>query len=249
MSEIRAAQVALFYLFDIAETIDLQSVHDLIGRSAVAARLAPKQTTPAYVQYEKPPLSFDGDAVGVGDVEGFRPRFRVYDYGVISVALTRLFDIAETIDLQSVHDLIGRSAVAARLAPKQTTPAYVQYEKPPLSFDGDAVGVGDVEGFRPRFRVYDYGVISVALTRPFSGAWSDLVLLGQTLIENDAFEQRAEGLCRSMADRLRPALKGYREEYLSEDYLVYVVHELERPQSAEELLAARGNDIAAMLRG
>lgn len=165
------------------------------------------------------------------------------------VALFYLFDIAETIDLQSVHDLIGRSAVAARLAPKQTTPAYVQYEKPPLSFDGDTVGVGDVEGFRPRFRVYDYGIVSVALTRPFSGAWSDLVSLGQTLIENDALEQRAEGLCRSMADRLRPALKGYREEYLSEDYLVYVVHELDRPQSAEELLAARGNDIAVMLRG
>jgi hypothetical protein len=69
------------------------------------------------------------------------------------------------------------------------------------------------------------------------------------LIENDDLEQRAERLCRTIADRLRPALKDYRDEYLTEDYLVYVVHELDRPQSADDLLAAHGSDIALMLRG
>ena len=49
--------------------------------------------------------------------------------------------------------------------------------------------------------------------------------------------------------RLRPALVGYRGAYLSEDYLVYLVNEFERPQSADELLVAHGNDIATMLRG
>ena len=165
------------------------------------------------------------------------------------VVLFYLFDVAETIDLQPIPGLIGGPTVTARLAPKQATPAYVQYDNPPVSFDGDAVGAGDVDGFHPRFRVYDYGVISVALTRPFSGAWSELVALGQTLIENDDFEARAERLCRTVADRLRPVLKDYREGYLTEDYLVYVVHELDRPQSADDLLAARGGDIAVMLRG
>ena len=63
-------------------------------------------------------------------------------------------------------------------------PPYVQYEKPPLSFDGDLVGVGEIEGFKIRFRLYDYGVLSLALSRPFSGSWADLVSLGQTHIEN-----------------------------------------------------------------
>ena len=132
------------------------------------------------------------------------------------IVLFYLLDVAETIDLQPIPDLIGGPTVAARLAPKQATTAYVQYDNPPVSFDGDAVGVGDVDGFHPRFRVYDYGVISVALTRPFSGAWSELVALGQTLIENDDFEARAERLCRTLGDRLRPALKDYREGYLTE---------------------------------
>ncbi len=166
-----------------------------------------------------------------------------------SIHLFYLFDIAEKVELQSIASLIGGPTVPARLAPKQATPAYVQYENPPVSFDGEVIGIGDVDGFRPRFRLYDYGVISVALTRPFSGNWSDLVALGQTLIENAEIEQRAEHVCRDVANRLKPALKGHRPTYLSEDYLVYAVHELETPQAAADLLAQRGADIAAMLRG
>ncbi|OFW18165.1 MAG: hypothetical protein A3H97_00890 [Acidobacteria bacterium RIFCSPLOWO2_02_FULL_65_29] len=160
-----------------------------------------------------------------------------------------LFDVAETVDLAAIPALIGGPTVAARLAPKPATPAYVQYDKPPVSFDGEAVGIGEIDGFRARFRLYDYGVISIALTRPFSGDWPELVTLGQSLIENDELEARAAGLCRSTADRLRPALKGFRTTDLSEDYLVYAITELDRPQTADELLAARGGDIAAMLRG
>jgi hypothetical protein len=165
------------------------------------------------------------------------------------IVLFYLFDVAETVDLSLIPTLVGTPAVAARLAPKPATPAYVQYGNPPLSFEAETLGIPDIDGYRGRFRVYDYGVISIALTRPFEGAWSDLVSLGQTLIENVEFEQRAEGLCRAMVDRLRPALRMPRASFLSEDYLVYAVHELDRPQTAEELLASHGGDIAVMLRG
>ncbi len=52
-----------------------------------------------------------------------------------------------------------------------------------------------------------------------------------------------------MAGRLRSALVGYREDFLSEDYLVYAITDLDRPIPAAALLAERGGDIAAMLRG
>ena len=73
--------------------------------------------------------------------------------------------------------------------------------------------------------------------------------LGQTLVENVEFEQRAEGLCRNIVERLRQALKGHRDTHLSEDYVVYLVNELDGPRSADELMDAHGADIAAMLRG
>jgi hypothetical protein len=168
---------------------------------------------------------------------------------IAQVVAFYLFDVAETVDLQKIPALIGAPAIAARLAPKPATPAYVQYDKPPLSFDGEAVGAPEIDGFRARIRVYDYGVISIGLSKPFAGRWADLLSMGQTLIESDEFEQRAERLCRTIAERLRPALVGYRGMFLSEDYLVYAITELEHAMSGDELIEARGKDIASMLRG
>jgi len=160
-----------------------------------------------------------------------------------------LFDIAETVDLAAIQGIIGGPVTAARLAPKSATPAYVQYEKPPLSFDGDVFGITDVAGFRPRFRFYDYGVISLALTKPFSGSWNALVLHAQELIENPDLERLAEERCRTVAERVAAALNGYRSTFVSEDYLVFAIYELDAPRSAEQLVSERGNAIAAMLRG
>lgn len=160
-----------------------------------------------------------------------------------------LFDCAESVALKEVPRLLGGPAVPARLAPKPATPAYVQYDNPPLSFEGESVGVSDVEGFRARVRVYDYGVISVALTRPFAGSWDECVALGQTLIESPELEARAEDVCRLVMVKLKDALKQPREALLSEDYLVVAVTELDRPRLADELMAERGDAIAALLRG
>ena len=42
---------------------------------------------------------------------------------------------------------------------------------------------------------------------------------------------------------------GLRATYVREDYLVYAVHELDGTDTAEQLLAERGDQIAVMLRG
>src|SRR6516225_8838290 len=122
-----------------------------------------------------------------------------------------LFDVAETIDLQLVPALVSGPAVAARLVPKPATPPYVQYEKAPISFDGAAVGVPDLDDFQVRFRAYDYGVISIALSKGLCGDWPELLTIGQTLIESAEFEQRAEEVCRQILARIRTALVGLRE--------------------------------------
>jgi hypothetical protein len=160
-----------------------------------------------------------------------------------------LFDVAERIDLDAVPALVSTPTEKARLQPKPPTPAYVQYEKPPLSFDGAAAGVADVDGFAIRFRVFDYGVVSIRLGCPFTGMWTDLVRAGQSLIENDDLEQHAEQACRSLLERLAPAIAGRHASFLTEDYVVFAVHELDEPRTAEALLRDRGAEIALMLRG
>ena len=79
------------------------------------------------------------------------------------------FDVAESIDLPAIPGLVGALTTAARPAPKPVTPACVQYDKPPVSFDGGAVGTPELDGFQVRFRAYHYGVVPIALSREFAG--------------------------------------------------------------------------------
>jgi hypothetical protein len=159
-----------------------------------------------------------------------------------------LFDVAEATNLQAAAAAIGGS-IRARFTPKPATPAYVQYQQPPLIFDGATVDLPSVDGFRTGFKLFDYGVISLRLTRDFDTTWPELVGLSNELIENEALERQAERACRSVAERLKTAMTAPRETALSEDYFVVAVNELSRPHAAADLLQHHGDVIASLLRG
>jgi hypothetical protein len=159
-----------------------------------------------------------------------------------------LFDVAEATNLGTAAGLVS-GGTRARLEPKAAAPAYLQYQQPPLLFDGAAVDVASIDGLRVSFRVFDYGVVSLRLARAFTGTWSDLSAAAQLLVENEALERQAEQACRLVAQRLGPSLEKPREQLLSEDYLVFAVNELDRPHSADELVEAHGDVIARLLRG
>ena len=93
------------------------------------------------------------------------------------------------------------SSVRAKFAPKPATPAYVRYQEAPLLIDGAGVGVPSIDGFRAGFKVFDYGIISLRLTRDFHGTWPDLADASDQLVENEALERQAEQACRSVAER------------------------------------------------
>ena len=160
-----------------------------------------------------------------------------------------LFDVAEQIDVGALQRAIGGAAAPARFVPKSGAPSYVQNSTPPVVVEREATGAGDVEGFRPRFKFFDYGVMSVALTRQFNGDWPELIALSQEYIENDALERAAERMCRDVVSRFTAAMGGVRTRWLSEDYLVFAVTALAEPLPADALLARRSAEIALMLRG
>ena len=139
-----------------------------------------------------------------------------------SITVFYLFDVAQAIDLSAVPALVGGAPVAARLAPKPATPAYVQYAKPPLLLEGSAIQAGTISGLTARFKLFDYGVVSLALWRPFTGGWSELIAAGQPLIDGDPLAHEAEACCRRL---------------------------VEQPATTEALLRAHGGDIAQLLRG
>lgn len=78
METIRTGQIVALFLFDVAESTDLQAAAGMVG-SVTRARLEPKAAAPAYLQYQQPPLLFDGAAVDIPTIEDFRVAFRILD--------------------------------------------------------------------------------------------------------------------------------------------------------------------------
>jgi hypothetical protein len=159
-----------------------------------------------------------------------------------------LYDVAEAIDLDVVGRLIG-PITQARMAPKPPAPPYVQYTHPPISIDGAAVGMPDLDAWQVRFKVFDYGVVSIALAQPIPSTWNGLLTEGLRWHDDPELPAGAERLCRALVGRLRPALEKPRTELLSEDYLVFTATRLDDVDTDDTLLAARGGDIAQLLRG
>jgi hypothetical protein len=159
-----------------------------------------------------------------------------------------LYDVAEAIDLRTVGSLIGPTT-QARMASKPPAPPYVQYAHPPVSIDGSAVGMANLGAWQVRFKVFDYGVVSIALTQPIPAAWNSLLAEGLRWHDDPDLTSGADRLCRALMDRLRPALAKPRTGLLSEDYLVFVATRLDDAATADTLLAAHGADIAQLLRG
>ena len=159
-----------------------------------------------------------------------------------------LYDVAEAIDLQRVRTLIG-GTVTARLSPKPTTPPYVQYQQPPVNVGGDIIDMPELNGFRVRFKMFDYGVISVALVRPIPETWPELLARGLEWQDDPKLSTDAEAFCRRLIDRMRPAMTSPRAEFVAEDYLVFTATDLDDARTADALIAAHGTEITQLLRG
>ena len=64
MAELLTGQVTAFFLFDVAEGVDLAKARALSGAATDSPRLAVKPAVPAYVQYQDPPVQIEAAALG-----------------------------------------------------------------------------------------------------------------------------------------------------------------------------------------
>src|SRR5215469_1356022 len=94
MLEIAAGSVRAYYLFDVADTIDLAQMTVLGGDERAPAELPLRpHTSPAYLQFPVPPMVATLAEADVGDLH-CTVRLKFFDYGVMSLRLT--FDAAGT---------------------------------------------------------------------------------------------------------------------------------------------------------
>lgn len=105
MLDIASGCVRAYFLFDVADTIDLTKRGDssAVSRGPSELPLAP-QRSPAYLQFPVPPVIEPQPDVAVAGLSG-SARLKLYDYGVVSLCLT--FDASGTWnDLMALADRV-----------------------------------------------------------------------------------------------------------------------------------------------
>jgi hypothetical protein len=164
-----------------------------------------------------------------------------------------LYDIAEEIDLAAVSRLIGTAPPARSPGFKLPAPGYVRFVRPPIVEHCGPARLAGGEAAEARLRYFDYGVVSLELELPFTGAWSELIALSSRWVENNDTEQRAVAVVREHIERIREALRKPYADWLDEVYFIVhlqeVVSETNRKLSAADLIAQCGAEIGQVIRG
>ncbi len=169
-----------------------------------------------------------------------------------SVLVLMQFDVCEEIRLDVLRDIFGARTAEASF---KKAPAYVRYQRPPVEETLEPLVLESGERLTGEIKYYDYGVVSLVFELPFAGTWDDLIQLSCRWTSDTSFDAVASRIARQKLERAAPALiKPYKGDWLQEDYFVFQIREIalpgiEGPPSAADLLAARGDRIAQVVRG
>ncbi len=160
--------------------------------------------------------------------------------GAVSGSFWFLFayDVCEEIRLEELRG----SEQAPRAGPEA-----VQFTRPPVVQRLEPIEIAGGGRLRGELNFYDYGVISVKLELPFRLTWESLTAGASGLLDHPEAREHAERAVRERIGKLGAAMVRPRETWLEEEYVV--IHVEAGAETADELVAARGTEIAQIVRG
>lgn len=164
-----------------------------------------------------------------------------------SVLSLTLFDVCEETDLARLGTILGAPRVGTTFKP--SAPEYVRFERPPVEDHVGDVSLSTGDRVQASLRFYDYGVVGVTLERPFSGSWDELLTLAKNWIWNPTFETDATAVIKERIRRAAPAFIKPYARWLTEDYFVFHISQIEKQPTSERLTAECGEMIARIVRG
>jgi hypothetical protein len=161
-----------------------------------------------------------------------------------SVRAFFVYDVADTIDLGLLRTVGGQGVARAPLQlRREASSEFIQYPVSPL-----IVRLPDIAeyGAAVRAKIYDFGVVSIRISVPFTGSWDDYAALSRRLRRDPGLEMRARAALGVVLDEIEAALDDPHEA-LVEDYFVLEVDRFAEPVAAANLVAQSAGPLAQLL--
>jgi hypothetical protein len=158
------------------------------------------------------------------------------------------FDVCEAIRLDQLQELI-RARTVEPPSLKHPAPGYVRFRKPPIVEPLETLVLESGERLHGEIKYYDYGVLSVIFELPFAGGWEKLIGLASRWVWDIDFAAQATEIVRGRLERAAPALIKPYKQWLSEDYLIFQIREIDSLPSVADLIQQHGSRIAQVVRG
>lgn len=154
-----------------------------------------------------------------------------------------VYDVADTIDLARLGDVRGAGVAPAPLQlRREASSDFIEFETQPVVTPLPAQAGGAVA----RAKIFDYGVVSIRLTLPFSGSWPEFAAFTRRLRGDEALPAQAHGALRGLLGDITAALDEPHEPVV-EDYFVFEIESFETPLGAAELLGAYADALASVV--
>src|SRR5215472_1457667 len=164
-----------------------------------------------------------------------------------------LYDVAESIDLGTLLELLGAKGGSAEHSFPRRTPEYVRFEQAPVSEPAELVTVCPDTTASCPLKYYAFGALVVQVEIPFDCDWKTLVADGSRWLDERCVEVAVRELAKQRMERIRPAVTRPTPDWLLERYLVVEIHEArdadENPPEAQELIADHGEELVQLTRG
>ena len=173
-----------------------------------------------------------------------------------SIVALRMYDVAHSIDLPEIEEIGSRLSPTAvtRIRLRRADPKAIAFDVPPVEIGLRPIEL-ELDGVWHTLdaiaRVYDFGVVSIALRlRATELAWDDFVAHSNA-VKRTVSGPAAAKLWTELLDRLLeligPAMRRPSFHGLEEDYHLSFVREFDEPLLADELLGRV--DLVPLLSG
>jgi len=167
--------------------------------------------------------------------------------------LLYLYDVAESIDLGKLRNLLGSRGGPAGQAFPRRTPGYVRFEEAPIVEPAEFITVCPGVSAACPVKYYGFGAIVIQVELPFECDWNSLVAQGSRWMDAPDVEPGVRDLARRRLDVIRGTITRPTEDWLQESYLVVEIHEMRdaegKQPTADELIASHGGELVQLIRG